>query len=124
MIVQNEHIDIFGHVNNSKYMEFLEAARWDILKKGNYGPEVVMETKQGPVILEANLKFKKELALQDNLKIETEIIILKEKIWRINHKILTEEKGLCCIGIYTFGFFDLNKRKLIPMSEKWKSVIS
>ncbi|EBQ5939609.1 thioesterase, partial [Salmonella enterica subsp. enterica serovar Enteritidis] len=26
------HIDAFGHVNNARYLEFLEAARWDWLE--------------------------------------------------------------------------------------------
>ena len=29
--VQGFHCDLYGHVNNARYLEFLEAARWDAL---------------------------------------------------------------------------------------------
>ena len=31
--VRGYHLDLFGHVNNARYLEFLEEARWDLLEK-------------------------------------------------------------------------------------------
>ena len=30
-IVRGYHLDLFGHVNNCRYLEFLEDARWDVI---------------------------------------------------------------------------------------------
>ncbi len=32
--VRGYHLDLYGHVNNARYLEFLEAARWDLLENG------------------------------------------------------------------------------------------
>lgn len=31
--VRGYHLDVYGHVNNARYLEFLEEARWDLLEK-------------------------------------------------------------------------------------------
>ena len=31
--VRGYHLDFYGHVNNARYLEFLEEARWDLLEK-------------------------------------------------------------------------------------------
>jgi thioesterase-3 len=30
--VRGFHLDLYGHVNNARYLEFLEEARWDLLE--------------------------------------------------------------------------------------------
>ena len=30
--VRGFHIDVFGHTNNARYLEFMEIARWDALQ--------------------------------------------------------------------------------------------
>ena len=34
--VRGFHIDIFSHVNNARYLEFMEEARWFIIDKYIY----------------------------------------------------------------------------------------
>jgi thioesterase-3 len=31
IIVRGFHLDLYGHVNNARYLEFLEEARWELL---------------------------------------------------------------------------------------------
>ena len=32
--VRGYHLDLYGHVNNARYLEFLEEARWSLLEEG------------------------------------------------------------------------------------------
>ena len=31
LVIREQHLDTFGHVNNAKYLEILEEARWDLI---------------------------------------------------------------------------------------------
>ena len=59
LLILERHLDTYGHVNNSTYLEIFEEARWDFIEKGGYGHRRIMELGQGPIVLEVNLKFMK-----------------------------------------------------------------
>ena len=37
LVIREQHLDTFGHVNNAKYLEILEEARWDLITGNGYG---------------------------------------------------------------------------------------
>jgi thioesterase-3 len=41
MTVRGYHLDLFGHVNNARYLEFLEEARWDWFEQRTDLPRVL-----------------------------------------------------------------------------------
>ena len=46
--IGESHLDTFGHVNNAKYLEIFEDARWELISKNGYGLEEVHRRKIGP----------------------------------------------------------------------------
>ncbi len=38
LTVRNYHLDGYGHVNNARYLEFLEEARWTFFKSMTFCP--------------------------------------------------------------------------------------
>ena len=32
IVIRGYHVDIYGHVNNARYLEFLEEDRWAVLE--------------------------------------------------------------------------------------------
>ena len=62
-MVLEAHLDTFGHVNNATYLQLYEEARWDFITNNGYGLDRVKETGIGPIIVEVNLTFKKELEI-------------------------------------------------------------
>lgn len=61
MTILEGHLDTFGHVNNASYLEILEEARWDLITRNGYGLDAVRRLGIGPVVLEAHLRFVREL---------------------------------------------------------------
>ena len=61
LLIHEAHLDTFGHVNNAKYLEVLEEARWDFITRNGYGLDEVVRTRIGPTILEINLRFQREI---------------------------------------------------------------
>lgn len=119
MMIKESHLDTFGHVNNAKYLEILEEARWDLITKNGYGLKEIMSKKQGPVILEVNLKFRKELKNREKIKISTAMSRHDGKIGYIEQTILNEKGETAAIAVFTYAFFDLKERKIIAPTAEW-----
>jgi acyl-CoA thioester hydrolase len=118
LIIKETYLDSFGHVNNAVYLTLFEEARWDLLTTNGYDLKKIKETGLGPVILEINLKFSKELRGRDEIVIQTELISYEKKIAVMIQKMWRGEE-LCCTMEMKFGLFSLNERKLVMPTPEW-----
>lgn len=119
LIIKENHLDSFGHVNNAVYLQILEEARWEFITEFGYGLNEIHKIGKGPVILEVNVKFIKELKLREKIKIETQCTDLQSKVLHLEQKILNEKQEVCTAAFFVLGFFDLHKRKIINQSPEW-----
>ena len=87
LVIREQHLDTFGHVNNAKYLEILEEARWDLITRNGYGLEEVLRRRIGPTILEINLKFQRELQNRQPIVIKTWMDSYAGKIGRVRARI-------------------------------------
>ena len=69
--VRGFHIDVFGHVNHGRYVEFLEEARWAFFDK--HRPVVDRLHKRGIVhsVVKLELNYRRPACLGEVLLIET-----------------------------------------------------
>lgn len=121
--VKESHLDTFGHVNNATYLQIFEEARWELITLRGYGFNEVHSLKQGPVILEINLKFAKELRLREKISIQFELLEYQNKIGRFKQTMVRKDGSVAAEMIMIFGLFDLNQRKLIEPTEAWKKAV-
>lgn len=119
MIIKENHLDSFGHVNNAVYMQIFEEARWEFITQNGYGLEKIHKLKKGPIILEANIKFLKEIKLRETIKIETICTEAKAKILKLAQKIINSNDVICTEAIFVMAFFDLENRKIINQTSEW-----
>lgn len=118
--IKEFHLDTFGHVNNATYLQLFEEARWDFITKGGWGLDRIKRDKVGPVILEANVKFKRELINREWVKIVSQSgAIVGGKIMTISQQILKEDGKVASEALFTVGIMDLKERKLIAPSSDW-----
>ena len=123
LTVRESFLDTFGHVNNSKYLQIFEDARWDYISANGYTLEYVKESQKAPIILEIHLKFIKEIHLREKIKVEIKLLDYTNKIGLLEQKIYNENGELACEGKFTFGLFDLKERKLILPTPEWQNAI-
>lgn len=123
IIVQETDLDSYGHVNNAAYLRLYEQARWDLTNANGYGIKTIQESKQGPVILEINLKFRKELVAREKITIETVMLDLNGKISRVKQIMRKDNGEEASEAIFTFGLFDLKSRRLIEPTPAWKKAM-
>jgi YbgC/YbaW family acyl-CoA thioester hydrolase len=117
--VRAHHLDMFGHVNNAVYLHLYEEARWDFIERNDYGISRIMQIKKGPVILEANVKFRKEILNREDITIVSQLLGKKAKIMQIEQMMLNQGEQICSQAIFTVAFFDLEQRKMIDPTDDW-----
>ena len=124
VLIRESHLDTYGHVNNAVYLTLFEEARWQIITDRGYGFKRVHETKKGPIILEVNLKFMKELVLREKIRITLEVMFYKGKIFQMRQTMVKPNGEIACQMDCIAGFFDLAERKLILPNEEWLAAIA
>ena len=125
LMIREEHLDTFGHVNNATFLTLYEGARWDWVTRNGYGLQTVREKQVGPTILEVNVKFMKELRLREEIRIYSRLLSYERKIGQLEQLIVRgEENTICSKALFTIGLFDLKQRSLIVPSAEWLSALS
>lgn len=119
LLIKEQHLDSFGHVNNAVYLTLFEEARWDLITKNGYGLKEILETRLGPVILQANVKFRRELRLRDEVVISTQVTDYRRRIGRIHQEIRSKTNELTTVAEFTFGLFDMEARELRNPDARW-----
>lgn len=122
LTIKEHNLDTFGHVNNAVYLQLYEEARWAYITARGYGLKEVQTLRKGPVILEAHVKFFKELKLRERIRITFDVVGKPGRITQIKQQMLKDNDEVASELLVTIGFFDLDERKLIPLSEAWLKV--
>jgi thioesterase-3 len=123
ILIREHHLDTFGHVNNATYLEILEEARWEFMQARGFCLQTIHESGKGPIVLECHIKFLKELRLRQSIVIESQTVSYEKKIGILRQDIFNDKQELCCEARLTFGFFNLETRKLILPSSQWLEAI-
>lgn len=123
VLIREHHLDSYSHVNNATYLSLFEEARWEIITQRGYSYETVHQTGLGPVILDVQLKFLKELRLREKIKITLEVLSYEGKISKVRQLMIKPNQDIACEMLCTVGFFDMKARKLILPTAEWLQAI-
>ena len=123
ILIREQHLDSYGHVNNATYVALFEEARWEMSTQRGYGYNKVHETGKGPVILEISLKFVKEVKLRETVTIKLQSVSQERKITKLAQTMYKENGDIACELQLVAGFFDLKERKLIMPNPEWLAVL-
>lgn len=98
--VRGNELDSFGHVNNAVYINYLEQARWEIIR--DLGElENLRKAKMFLIVVETNIKYIYELGLFDKATVKTTFerrgffIEFKQDIYDERNKKVTKAKIKC-----------------------------
>ncbi|UYA59351.1 4-hydroxybenzoyl-CoA thioesterase family active site [Pectobacterium sp. F1-1] len=113
--VRGYHIDVYQHVNNARYLEFLEEARWQWLEtQPAFG--WMHRNKIAFVVVNININYRKPAVLGDVLRIDSELIQINTKSGVISQKItrVADESDVTDATL-TFVCIDLLTQKALPL---------
>lgn len=123
VVIKEHHVDSLGHMNNATYLALYEEARWEVITARGFGFKDIQRVKQGPVILEVNLKFLREVLLRETITITLEVLGYKGKIGQMKQQMVKEDGTVASEAVFTFGLFDMKERKLIEPTAEWKQAV-
>lgn len=124
LLILESHLDTFGHVNNAAYLTLFEQVRWEWITAQGVGLEYVKQHKIGPVILELNLEFKKEILCREIIKVESRFVEMKNSlVMEIEQKMFKSKGELAACLLLKVGVMDMQARKLIRPPEIWLNAL-
>lgn len=124
LVIKECHLDSFGHVNNAVYVQLYEEARWDFITKNGFGLEVIQKDQVGPVLLDLQVKFKREIKNREIIKIQSQTReMINSKMMVLEQKMIKSDGRIASEAVFTIGFFDMKLRKLLDASPSWLKAI-
>ena len=122
MQVRPDDIDMNQHVHNSRYFDYVLAARYDQMERCYKMPmEEFIQSGFGWVVRTAQLEFKRPLGLGDRFIVRTWIHeILKDGV-RVQFEIIKKPAGkLSCLGEFNYAIIDLKTGRGTKIPEEMK----
>lgn len=118
-LVQEQDLDLFGHLNNVSALAMLDRARWQMITERGHGYDLIRERNQGPVILGIDVQFRKEVGLRQRVTVETYTATSSGKVSSIVQIVRGSDSAVHIVATYTIGLFDLVARRLIAPTPAW-----
>ncbi|UTH75479.1 thioesterase family protein [Chromobacterium sp. IIBBL 290-4] len=113
--VRGYHLDLFGHVNNARYLEFLEEARWSLFEaQGNL--DNFLKSGLALAVVNINIDYRQPALMGDELLIETGVKSIGNRSAVIHQRVLQEANGkVVAEADVTFVIFDAKQNKALAL---------
>lgn len=121
--IRGYHLDGYGHVNNARYLELLEEARWQYLDKIN-AKAYFEERNLAFVVVNINISYKYPITQGQTLRIETQPSKKGNTSW-IFHQVgyLNDSSTQVIDAVVTFVLLDAKTGKPVKVSEEMQEVL-
>lgn len=118
--VRPDDIDMFNHVHNSKYLDYVLAARYEQMEKFYGMPmEEFLNMGYGWVVKTVQIDYKRPLGLGDIFIVETGLISINSKGCRVTFEIINNKtKKVSSDGWFDFVMIDLKTGKSQEVSQE------
>lgn len=92
--ILNYHLDGYAHVNNARYLEFLEAARWHYFKQRM--PLGSLQQAQ-LVVARMDIRYRRAAKLGDILHIHSQLIQAQSRQFIVEQRIVFADSAQLCV---------------------------
>lgn len=115
--VRPTEIDVMGHVNNAKYLEYMEWSREDWYNRVELPFDVFTDMNIGTVTVNININYRKEARLGDILTVGTQPVKKGRTSYVLRHVIENEQGERVADADVVSVTIDLESRKSVPLPE-------
>lgn len=110
--VRGYHTDLYQHVNNARYLEFLEEARWQLLED-HLDLESFMRGGFLFFVVNINISYRSPARVGDTITVRSGLKKIGNKSAVIQQQILNNATGIVCVDAdVTFVIADTGGRPL------------
>lgn len=117
--VRPDDIDMYQHVHNSKYFDYVQAARYEQMDI-NYGMsmEAFIQRGFGWLVRAVHIVYKRPLIMSDYFIVRTGIEDISKKSCRVRFSITIKSSGkVSADGWFDFVLIDLKTNKGVTIPE-------
>jgi len=123
IVVRSFHLDLYRHVNNARYLEFLEEARWNYYHKV-YTDEWIARENIAFIIHNINITYRSPAVVGDTIVIHTslkelgnvKLTVYQKLVQKSNGKVIAEA-DVCFVAV------DMNKNAPIRLKGKVRELL-
>ena len=88
--VRGYELDSYGHVNHAVYLNYMEQARWEIIREAGLLDQLIREGKK-LVVIKVDVRYISEIKLFDKIIIQTKL--KKEAPYLVFYQKLINQNG-------------------------------
>lgn len=122
--IRSFHTDSFGHVNNARYLELLEEARWQFAEHHRL-VDLLIEENLGFIIMQMNLRFRLPVVEGDTIQVFTSLVALGSDIGEVEQLIMKKGEGkLAAKSMFTFVLIDRKSGTSVPIAGKIRLLLA
>lgn len=121
--IRTFHTDAFGHVNNSRYVEILEEARWRFAEDIGL-VKLLREQGLGFIIIDMRLRFRAPVHEGETIRVETSLVALGSASGDVKQLVYREgEPTVCVKSMYHFILIDRQTAKSVPIQDEIRDLL-
>jgi len=123
--VRSTEIDFLGHVNNTKYLDYMQWGREDWYMQAGLTIEMMLKKNIGTVIANINIDYLNACYMGDILVIETEPVKVGNTSFTMRQDILKKDSGQeVSKAEVTVVFIDMDTEKSTPIPAELKDLLN
>ncbi|MCU0664422.1 MAG: acyl-CoA thioesterase [Myxococcota bacterium] len=104
--IRGYHLDMFGHVNNARFLEFLEEARWQLLES-HAGLETIAAGTFVLAVVNININYRKPVLFNHEIEVWAGIDSFSRRSAAIKQEIrFAGTQEVACDALVTFVVAD------------------
>ncbi|HET6231252.1 MAG TPA: thioesterase family protein [Longimicrobiaceae bacterium] len=115
--VRSTELDALGHVNNAKYLEYLEWGRFEWVKAAGVPIDSFGRGGVGTVIVNVNINYRREATMGQRLTVRTWLASMGRSSFRIAQEVVDAEGRTVCDAVVTSAMFDTRTRASMPIPD-------
>jgi thioesterase III len=121
--IRGYHLDMFRHVNNARYLEFLEEGRWAFF---DATPDFFYRLKGATFfVVNININYRRPATLGDVLDIQTRLSKIGTTSGVLRQEVYNKKTGeLTADADITFVITDAKTQKPLNLNDRLKDVIA
>lgn len=121
--IRGYHLDLYGHVNNARYLEFLEEARWDFLEQQDEITEFT-GSGLGLAVVNININYRRGAYVGEEIEVVTSVAKLGNKS-AVMHQdvVLKGTETLVADADITFVVTDQKAQKAVALEGKLRTTL-
>ena len=114
IMIRTFHTDAFGHVNNSRYLELFEEARWRYAEDIGL-IEFLKRQNLGFIIMDLRLQFRKPVFEGSLVTVKTSLDTLGSASGEVYQQLLAGSGSPAVKGTFHFILIDRDNGKSVPI---------